>query len=209
MQRGLGEPASIKQMIDQVVEDHKIDSDQIFITGLSAGGAMAGVMLATYPEMFAGGGLIAAMPFGVARTSYSALQRMCVGGGELGPELAELVRGASPHKGPWPCISIWHGTSDKTVDISNAEASLAQWLGVHEISNSSVVTDLVDGFPHRVWHNAEGTAVIEEYSVTNMGHGTPLNLADTDACGQSGPYSLKVGISSTQHLGTFWGLDRR
>ena len=51
--RGSGEACSIRQMIAQMVNDHKIDSQRIFVTGLSAGGAMTSVMLATYPEVFA------------------------------------------------------------------------------------------------------------------------------------------------------------
>jgi poly(hydroxyalkanoate) depolymerase family esterase len=50
MHRGAGEPASIKSMIDQIVTDHDLDPMRIFITGLSAGASMAGVMVATHPE---------------------------------------------------------------------------------------------------------------------------------------------------------------
>ena len=53
-------------MIARMVGDHKIDQHRIFVTGLSAGGAMTSVMLATYPEIFAGGAIIAGLPFGVA-----------------------------------------------------------------------------------------------------------------------------------------------
>lgn len=54
-QRGDGEPLSICQMIRRVVEDYAVDPSRVFITGLSSGGAMTSVMLATYPEVFAGG----------------------------------------------------------------------------------------------------------------------------------------------------------
>ena len=38
------------------------------MTGLSAGGAMTSVMLATYPEVFAAGAIIAGLPLMAART---------------------------------------------------------------------------------------------------------------------------------------------
>jgi poly(3-hydroxybutyrate) depolymerase len=57
--RNQGEPLSIRQMIEKSVVDHGIDRRRIFITGLSAGGAMTSVMLACYPELFAGGAIIA------------------------------------------------------------------------------------------------------------------------------------------------------
>ncbi|RYD84555.1 MAG: PHB depolymerase family esterase, partial [Sphingomonadales bacterium] len=64
--RDLGEAHSISGMIAAVVRDHGIDPARVFVTGLSAGGAMASVMLATYPELFAGGAIIAGLPFGCA-----------------------------------------------------------------------------------------------------------------------------------------------
>ena len=64
--RGRGEAASIRQMIARMVADHEIDPRRIYITGLSAGGAMTSVMLAVYPEVFAGGAIIAGLPYGIA-----------------------------------------------------------------------------------------------------------------------------------------------
>jgi poly(hydroxyalkanoate) depolymerase family esterase len=64
--RDSGEACSIRQMIAQMVRDYKINQRRIFVTGLSAGGAMTSVMLATYPEVFAGGAVIAGLPYGVA-----------------------------------------------------------------------------------------------------------------------------------------------
>jgi poly(hydroxyalkanoate) depolymerase family esterase len=209
MRRGGGEPASIRQMIDHVVSAHGTDETRIFVTGLSAGGAMAGVMLATYPELFAGGGLIAGLPYGVARSIPSAMQRMRSGGGDTGEALGALVRNASDHGGPWPQISIWHGTSDATVNVANADATVAQWLDVHGLAKDAGLSDIVDGYPHQVWRNADGRVVVEEYSITGMGHGAPLDTGPIDGCGKSGAFLLDVGISSTQHLAQFWGLADR
>src|SRR5262245_39160038 len=64
--RGQGEALSIKQMVDKMKADHGIDSSRVFATGLSAGGAMTSVMLATYPDVFAGGGIVAGLPYGCA-----------------------------------------------------------------------------------------------------------------------------------------------
>src|SRR6516165_9441110 len=76
--RGRGEAESIRQMITRMVADHGIDQRRIYITGLSAGGAMTSVMLAIYPEMFAAGAIIAGLPFGVASNVREALKGMRV-----------------------------------------------------------------------------------------------------------------------------------
>jgi poly(hydroxyalkanoate) depolymerase family esterase len=206
MRRGAGEPASIRQMIHQVVSMHQIDAARIFVTGLSAGGAMAGVMLATYPEVFAGGGLIAGLPYGVAQSIPAAMQRMRRGGRDNDAVLGALIRNASDYNGPWPRISIWHGTSDATVNATNADATVAQWLAVHGLFKGESVADVVDGYPRRTWRDADGIVAVEEYSITGMGHGTPINPKGKNGCGNSGAFLLDVGISSTQHLAHFWDL---
>jgi poly(hydroxyalkanoate) depolymerase family esterase len=206
MRRGQGEPASIKAMIDQAVADHDLDPSRIYITGLSAGAAMAGVMLATYPETFAGGGLIAGLPYGVATSMPAALSRMRSRGRESDAQLADLVRHASAHVGPWPPISVWHGTADATVNAGNADASVAQWLGVHGLTAVVPVEDKRNGHPHRAWHDASGQLRVEEYQLTGMGHGTPLDTAIAENGESAGAFLLDVGLSSTQGLALAWGL---
>jgi len=204
--RGSGEALSIRQMIAAVAGAHPIDPARIFATGLSAGGAMASVMLATYPEVFAGGAIIAGLPYGCASTIPQAFDRMRGRGIPREAELAALVRGASDHPGPWPTLSIWHGSSDPTVNPANADAIIAQWRALHRVGLDPARTEAVDGYPRRVWCNATGHAVIEEYSITGMGHGTPLDTAGENGCGKSGAYMLEASISSTRHICRFWGL---
>lgn len=204
--RGAGEALSIRQMISAMANEHEVDPDRIFVTGLSAGGAMASVMLATYPEVFAGGAIIAGLPYGCADTIPEALGLMRGHGAPGEGELAGLVRKASDHGGPWPTISIWHGSGDTTVNPVNAEAILSQWRALHGVDHEPDRTEAVDGYPRRVWRNDDGRDVIEEYSITGMGHGTPLDTLSAAGCGKSGAYMLEVSISSTYRICDFWGL---
>lgn len=206
MRRGAGEPASIKSMIDRMIADHAIDPARVYITGLSAGAAMAGVMLATYPEVFAGGGLIAGLPYGVASSMPAAFSRMRARGRETDAQLADHVRRASPHGGPWPTVSVWHGTADMTVHAGNADATVAQWRAVHGLDDAPAKEEVVDGFQRRIWADASGRMVVDEYVITGMGHGTPLDAATVESAEVAGAYLLDVGISSTQCLAAAWGL---
>ena len=72
--RSQGEPLSIRQMIEKSVVDHGIDRRRIFVTGLSAGGAMTSNMLACYPEVFAAGAIVAGLPYGAATTVQQAFE---------------------------------------------------------------------------------------------------------------------------------------
>lgn len=66
--RNSGEALSIRQMIQAMIVAHGLDARRVFIAGLSAGGAMTAAMLAAYPELFAGGAIIAGLPHGAATT---------------------------------------------------------------------------------------------------------------------------------------------
>jgi poly(hydroxyalkanoate) depolymerase family esterase len=204
--RGKGEARSIREMVAAVQAWHGTDPERVFVAGLSAGGAMTAVMLATYPDVFAGGAVIAGLPFGTARSVAEAFERMRGQGGVTPDALAALVRGASSHTGPWPALSVWHGTSDATVDPSNARAIIDQWRALHRIPREPSRTDTLDGYPHHVWKDAEGREVIEEYVITGMAHGTPLSTGG-EFEEVPGPFMLDVGISSTRAIARFWGID--
>src|SRR4051812_10161608 len=75
-QRDRGEAHSIRVMIGHMLSRYDLDPTQVYITGLSAGGAMASVMLATYPEVFAGGAIVAGLPYGSASGAREALDSM-------------------------------------------------------------------------------------------------------------------------------------
>jgi poly(hydroxyalkanoate) depolymerase family esterase len=206
-QRGMGEPASISAMIDLMRAEHQIDPTRVFITGLSAGGAMASVMLATYPETFAAGAIIAGLPFGCASDVRQAFDCM---GGRAQAQAAELgakVRRASPHKGPWPRISVWQGDADRTVAPSNADAIVLQWAHLHGLSPAPTRSDTVDGYPHLVWIDAEGRVAIERYDIIGMAHGTPLMPGeDVGQLGVAGAHMLDAQINSTDRIAAFFGI---
>jgi poly(3-hydroxybutyrate) depolymerase len=222
--RDMGEAASIRGAIDAMRAAHAIDGSRIYVTGLSAGGAMAAVMLATYPEvfaggaivagllatypeLFAGGAIIAGLPFGCADNLGEAFECMSGRTAAAGQSLAASVRSASPHKGPWPRISVWHGSDDRIVAPSNASAIIRQWSALHGLGDQPDRTEMVDGYPRRIWLGPEGDELIEEYVVTGMAHGTPLMPGTED--GQSGnamAHMLDVGLSSTDRIANFFGI---
>ncbi len=204
--RGKGEALSIHEMIEAMVAAHGIDRARIFVTGLSAGGAMASVMLATYPETFASGAIIAGLPYGCASNVQEAFGAMRSSGQSRPDALAGLVRRASGHEGRWPTISVWHGSGDATVNPGNADAIVEQWLPLHGLSGKQPTTDVIDGYPRRVWRDAGGRIAIEAYSITGMGHGTPLDASGADPFGVAGPHMLDVAISSSNRIAEFWGL---
>jgi poly(hydroxyalkanoate) depolymerase family esterase len=208
--RGSGEALSIRQMIATAITAHGIDRAQVFVTGLSAGGAMTSVMLATYPELFAGGAIIAGLPYGTAANVNEAMESMFHVRARSPREWGDLVRGASRHRGPWPRISVWHGTADTVVKADNADEIVKQWTDVHGLKPAPASTATVDGHPRQVWRRRDGRDIIESYSIAGMAHGAPLATGPADShCGIPGAFVLDVGISSSYHIAKFWGLTAR
>ncbi len=203
--RGSGEALSIRQMIEAMVAAHSLDRKRIFITGLSAGGAMAAAMLASYPEVFAAGAIIAGLPCGIASTVPEAFDRMRGHGGQSERDLQRFLRGASDHRGPWPRMSIWHGSADHTVAPSNAPAIAGQWRGVHALERVPTHTMAIGRNSKQVWSDDTGRAIVEINMIAGMGHGAPL----ADGLGTPGAYMLNVGISSTREIADFWGIEAR
>jgi poly(hydroxyalkanoate) depolymerase family esterase len=205
--RDSGEACSIRQMIARMIGEYKINERRIFVTGLSAGGAMTSVMLATYPEVFAGGAIIAGLPFCVASNMREALNGMFQSPSRPAAELGDLVRNASNHKGPWPKLSVWHGSADRTVNPANADEIVKQWLDVHQLPSTPMSEGTVDGYPRQIWWDADGETVVESYTITDMAHGTPLGTADNDEqYGAKGAFLIEAGISSSYHIAKFFGL---
>jgi poly(hydroxyalkanoate) depolymerase family esterase len=205
--RGSGEAASIRQMVEKMVADHGIDPNRVFVTGLSAGGAMASIMLATYPDVFAGGAIIAGLPYGAANNVQQAFERMLQSPPRSAHAWGDLVRSASPHAGPWPRVSVWHGGADTMVIPANAGEILKQWTDVHGLRQTPSHRAVVDGFPRQVWVNEAGDELIESYTIPQMAHGTPLATGEADdQCGAAGPFHIEAGISSSYHIAKFFGL---
>ncbi|MCX5518108.1 PHB depolymerase family esterase [Kaistia defluvii] len=205
-QRGSGEAASIRGMIEAMSRAHAIDPRRVFITGLSAGGAMAATMLAAYPEVFAGGAIIAGLAHGVANGVPEAFDRMR---GHALPSQGELqgaLRNASPHGGPWPTVSIWQGTADNTVHATNANAIVDQWLEVHALERTPSARRTLGGRTTSEWSSRDGVVKVTQHRIDGMGHGTPLASSGPAAYGHPGPYMLDVGIGSTHEIAVAWSL---
>ncbi len=205
--RDSGEPLSIRQMIGRMMADYDLNKQRVYITGVSSGGAMTSALLATYPDVFTGGAIIAGVPYGSANGLQEAFESIFQGRDRTPNEWGENVRAASSHQGPWPKVSVWHGDADSSVKPTNAEESVKQWTHLHGLDLAPTLEKTVAGHPHRVWQDADGETLVESYTVTGMTHGVPVDPGDQEhQCGTTAPFFNAAGISSTYHIAKFWGL---
>ncbi len=199
-----GECHSIHSMIRHM---GKTDSEKplVYITGLSAGGAMACAMLASYPELFAGGSIVAGLPYASAHNVQSAFAAMHRPQRSDAKLLGDKIREASGHAGRWPPVAIWHGSADKTVVPMNGDELCRQWLDVHGLDEDEA--ELLQS--SREWRDASGAVVVQQFLVESMGHGAPIDGTGTYAFGSAAPFVLEAGISSSHVMAEQWGLAER
>jgi len=208
---GQGEAESIREMVERMVADHGLDRRRVYVTGLSAGGAMTAVLLATHPDVFAGGAILAGLPHGAASNVQEAFEAMFQCPERPATDWGDRVRAASAHRGPWPRVSIWHGGADTTVTPRNADELVKQWTNVHGLPTAPTLEEAGPGHVRRVWHDADGEPVVEQYAIAGMAHGVPLHPGEgpgegEERCGVAGPHMLDVGLSSTHRIAASWVL---
>lgn len=227
---GRGEVLSVKQAIDSLIKHRIADPKQIYITGLSAGGAMAVAILASYPDTFAGGGIVAGVPYGCAqvpdfvpqwwltyrwRTSYANPFQCMDPGLDLTPEQwGTRVRAAGGNRRrDWPTISIWHGSRDAIVAIRNGWELVEQWTNAHQISSRATQVVKGDRYTRYIYTNRQNEPVVEFYLLDDIGHGQPVKPANAwlgderiDQCGSRTKYMQPGGICASYRIGQFWGL---
>ncbi|MEO6030873.1 MAG: PHB depolymerase family esterase, partial [Burkholderiaceae bacterium] len=125
-QRGRGEPALLASLTRSVMAQYGVDPSRVYIAGLSAGGAMAAIMAAAYPDIFAAVGVHSGLPSGVATNLTEALAAMKSGGADaIGPTRPAV--GVAP-TAPVPLI-VFHGDQDRTVHPRNGDQLIEAELG--------------------------------------------------------------------------------
>ncbi|GAA0570081.1 hypothetical protein GCM10010390_86520 [Streptomyces mordarskii] len=210
IRRDQGEALSIRQMAGHAVSAYGGDSRRVYITGLSAGSAMTSVMLATYPDVFSAGAVVAGLPYNCTKNSSPYL---CMNPGlDLGPdEWAQRVREAYPsYQGPWPRAAIWYGDRDTTVVPRNATELRDQWTALHGLSQTPTRTSSIgpNATQHDEYVASDGTVAVEVNKVPGINHGTPVDPGTgAEQCGSTGaPYFLD-SICSSYWITKFFGLD--
>ncbi|WP_265109078.1 extracellular catalytic domain type 1 short-chain-length polyhydroxyalkanoate depolymerase [Halosolutus halophilus] len=219
--RGRGELADVVAVVDAVRDDYPVDEERIYVTGLSAGGAMAAHAIAAYPDRFAAAGVHAGLAYGAASSALTALSRMRRGGADPERQGREAYEAMGDRARRIPTIVV-HGTADDTVAVENGRQASAQALRASNLAyrhdrgaadgrlaNERPADDFVDaapavvekgefgayGYTRREFRDSTGNVIVEEWLVDGMGHAW--------AGGRPGDYTAPDAIDASRLT---WGF---
>ena len=202
-QRGGGEPDLLVEMVRDVMARHPVDPQRIYVTGLSAGGAMASLLGREYPELFAAVGVHSGLQAGAANNMMGALSAMKSGAKGL-PKVA-----AAAKPGDVPALIVFHGDADATVSPRNGEQLVES--AVQQLGGDSVKSETLQGqspagqaYTRTLFHvpaaQSKGDANdvrIEQWTLHGAGHAWSGGAAN-------GSHTDPRGVSATQEMLRFF-----
>jgi poly(hydroxyalkanoate) depolymerase family esterase len=174
-QRGQGEPSLIAGMTRQVLREHGGDAGKVYVAGLSAGGAMAAVMAASYPELYAAVGVHSGLPVGSAHDLMSGLNAM-KGAGKKKGKAAASAR-------PVPAI-VFHGDRDAIVHPSNGHTVYRQFTHGASVKETE---ERGHGHTKTMARDANGRTMAEHWTLHGAGHAWSGGSAAGSYADPSGP----------------------
>jgi poly(hydroxyalkanoate) depolymerase family esterase len=175
--RGRGEPSIIAGITRQIVNTYHLNAQQVYVAGLSAGGAMAMIMGVCYPDLYAAIGVHSGLAYASAHDLPSAFAAM-----QHGETNARQWNSRSPAAGIGnrvvPTI-VFHGDRDTTVHPRNGDHVLTQWMAINTRSAPGTSLRVIanhgqvrDGhvYTRFIYHDAGGHVVMEKWLVHGAGH---------------------------------------
>jgi len=167
--RGGGEPCIIAGITRAIMAEFDIDAKRVYVAGLSAGGAMALIMSATYPELYAATGVHSGLAYGLATDLPSAFAAMR---GDTSPEVMAQTK-TRPRSTRVRTI-VFHGGSDRTVHPSNAGVIVAgARAGFPGAAQETQHGRSAGGraYTRTLIRGARGVVYVEQWAVEGLGHG--------------------------------------
>ncbi len=189
-QRDHGEPSLIAGITREVAAHYRVDDRRIFVAGLSAGAAMAVILGATYPDLYAAVGAHSGLPYGAAHDMPSAFGAM-KGSSPLVSALKQSAGRNSPARHAVPTI-VFHGDRDHTVDARNGTAIVEQATAAR--AGPSLRVSVRDGsapggrtYRQTVHADAAEQPMIEQWVLHGGGHAWSGGSPDGSFTDAGGP----------------------
>ena len=210
--RNQGEALSVKQMTDYMKGNYSIDSTRVFVTGLSAGGAMTAVMLSVYPDVFNAGAVMSGLPYDPLVALDSVEYAMLGDISHTPQQWGNIVRGQYPgYTGSYPRLSVFQGTADAVVNIENSHELVKQFTNLHSCDTIADYTNASFNGNNMIqlqqYFDSTNHVAVQFYQISNMAHGIAVYPG---SCYQQGgaidEFSFNESFYSSFWAAQFFGI---
>ena len=202
-----GEPALLAGLTRRVMAEHAVDPARVYVAGMSAGGAMAVILAATYPDLYAAAGVHSGVAYKAGEGMLAAFFAMHAGGRDPERQAERAFRQAGAAARAVPLI-VFHGDRDRVTRVTNARQIAAQWMRLAALAGGGrglgapATRDgrAADGRGYtqaRVRDDA-GATVVESWIVHGLGHA----WSGGDAAGS---FTDPAGPSASAEMVRFFG----
>jgi poly(hydroxyalkanoate) depolymerase family esterase len=165
--RDEGEPSLIAGITQQIMHAYAVDASRVYVAGLSAGGSMAAILAATYPDLYAAVGVHSGLAYGAAHDLPSAFTAMRQGAPQQTRKLATTI----------PMI-VFQGDRDTTVAPINADSLLDQWLSAINVGQSATPAMTIErgqvngghAYTRFLYRDTDRRVVAEKWMIHQAGH---------------------------------------
>lgn len=137
--RDFGEPSIIAGITREIMANFKVDAARVYVAGMSAGGAMAAVMIHTHPDLYAAAGIHSGLPYGSATGLFSALGAM-----KMGISAPFGLAAVATDRAQQRPLIVFHGDLDGTIVPSNSW-ELLKGFGRDDATVSEKIADSDEG----------------------------------------------------------------
>jgi poly(hydroxyalkanoate) depolymerase family esterase len=184
--RGRGEPAMIAQIVQAVRENTSqwtIDDSRIYVAGASAGGVMAVILGATYPDIFAAIGVHSGAEYRAVTNILGGFKVMRSGGPDPIKQGKEAYDAMGGFKRVVPTI-VFHGTHDRIAALANGDQVVQQWMQTNRLAShglydadfknpTTTTSGQVPGgrsYTVYTWKDNKGNEVQKYWKIHGLGH---------------------------------------
>lgn len=174
--RNRGEPSLIAGITREVVANYHVDERRVFVAGLSSGAAMAVILGATYPDIYAAVGAHSGLPYGAAHDMPSAFAAMKRNTGLAGKPRRTGSGAPRAAGGRGVPTIVFHGDSDPTVDVRNGAEIVEQAIRGHS-DEARLQASMRQGtaaggrqYSHTVYADAANQPVVELWVLHGAAH---------------------------------------
>ncbi|MCB0476980.1 MAG: PHB depolymerase family esterase [Crocinitomicaceae bacterium] len=207
----LDEVKSVYQMLDFTERNYKVDTNRVFIYGLSAGGVMTVHMLIRHPEKFQAGACLAGGPFKMSEDGGMAmLQEMVFMEDQSREEWKRSLKEIDTNQ-TFPRLILGHGKKDPLVNIQNSFELIDQFSILYHMDalEDSLIMNF-EGNPlieKRIYRDQSGEEKIQFYLIENTGHALPVDPGEGEKQGgKTGMFAVDRDFFSTYYIARDFGL---